>query len=86
MNAELRVMFGAGQVGYPLAERLLAAGKRVRIAKRSSAHVPPGCEVVLGNASDQAFCATAATTVYHCSIRLTARGSGLNWSRGIWTT
>jgi nucleoside-diphosphate-sugar epimerase len=69
MNAELHVVFGAGQVGYPLAERLLADGKRVRIAKRSSAHVPPGCEVVFGDASDRTFCARAAsgaTTIYHC--------------------
>jgi Trk K+ transport system NAD-binding subunit len=54
-NTELHVLFGAGQVGYPLAARLLAAGKRVRIAKRSSAHVPAGCEIALGDASDQAF-------------------------------
>ncbi len=69
MNPELHVVFGAGQVGYPLAERLHAAGRRVRIAKRSAAHVPSGCEVVLGDASDRAFCVTAArdaTTVYHC--------------------
>src|SRR5262249_39813897 len=68
-TTELHVLFGAGQVGYPLAARLLAARKRVRIAKRSSAHVPPGCEMALGDASDQAFCisaATGATTVYHC--------------------
>src|SRR5215813_7524573 len=66
---DLHVVFGAGQVGYPLAERLIAAGKRVRIAKRSSAHVPVGCEVALGDASDRAFCLTAASgasTVYHC--------------------
>jgi len=69
MNADLHVVFGAGQVGHPLASRLLAAGKRVRIARRSSARVPPGCEVVLGDASDRAFCASAAsgaTTIYHC--------------------
>jgi nucleoside-diphosphate-sugar epimerase len=69
MNVELHVVFGAGQVGYPLAEQLLAAGKRVRVAKRSSTHVPPGCEVALGDAADRPFCASAAsgaTTVYHC--------------------
>src|SRR5262245_34412893 len=66
---ELHVVFGAGQVGYPLAERLVAAGKRVRVVKRSSAHAPVGCEVTLGAASDRTFCLTAAsgaTTVYHC--------------------
>jgi nucleoside-diphosphate-sugar epimerase len=68
-TTELHVVFGAGQVGYPLAERLVASGKRVRIAKRSPAHVPAGCEVSLGDASDRAFCITAANdaaTIYHC--------------------
>lgn len=42
---------------------------RVRIAKRSAAHVPAGCDVVLGDAADRRFCteaASGATTVYHC--------------------
>jgi nucleoside-diphosphate-sugar epimerase len=67
--SDLHVVFGAGQVGFPLAERLLAAGKRVRIARRSSGAVPPGCETALGDASDTAFCIEAgrgATTLYHC--------------------
>jgi nucleoside-diphosphate-sugar epimerase len=67
--SELHVVFGAGQVGHPLAERLVAAGKRVRIARRSSGPVPAGCEVVLGDAADAAFCVSAANgaaTVYHC--------------------
>lgn len=69
MNPELHVVFGAGQVGFPLAERLLAAGKRVRIAKRSSGHLPAGCELASGDAADPTFCAEAArgaTVVYHC--------------------
>ena len=69
MSAELHVVFGAGQVGFPLAERLFAVGKRVRVVKRSSGHVPAGCEVVLGDAADPTFCteaARAATVVYHC--------------------
>src|SRR5262245_50685796 len=69
MNPELHVVFGAGQVGCPLAQRLLAAGKRVRVAKRSEGHVPPGCELVLGDAADAAFCQEAAreaSAVYHC--------------------
>ena len=37
MSAELHVLFGAGQVGHALAGLLLHAGKRVRIAKRSTA-------------------------------------------------
>jgi nucleoside-diphosphate-sugar epimerase len=69
MSVDLHVVFGAGQVGFPLAEHLLAAGKRVRIVKRSSSHVPLGCEAILGDASDAAFCADAArgaAVVYHC--------------------
>jgi nucleoside-diphosphate-sugar epimerase len=65
----LHVIFGAGQVGRPLAERLLGAGHRVRIAKRTPVAVPPGAELVTGDASDASFCATAArdaAVVYHC--------------------
>jgi nucleoside-diphosphate-sugar epimerase len=69
MTSELHVVFGGGQVGYPLAKLLALAGKRVRIAKRSSTAVPPGTEIVLGDAVDPSFCVAAArgaTTVYHC--------------------
>jgi nucleoside-diphosphate-sugar epimerase len=66
---ELHVVFGAGQVGPQLAERLLASGRRVRIAKRSRSAVPAGAELVTGDATDAAFCARAAegaAAVYHC--------------------
>ncbi|HET9358158.1 MAG TPA: NAD-dependent epimerase/dehydratase family protein [Vicinamibacterales bacterium] len=69
VSADLHVVFGAGQVGFPLAARLRAAGKRVRIAKRSSGDLPAGCEVALGDAADPAFCdeaARGAAVVYHC--------------------
>jgi nucleoside-diphosphate-sugar epimerase len=69
MNAQLHVLFGAGQVGRPLAQLLLNAGKRVRVVKRSLGGVPPGVEVIQGDAADSGFCAQAAegaTTVYHC--------------------
>jgi nucleoside-diphosphate-sugar epimerase len=69
MTAELHVLFGAGQVGLPLARLLLQAGKRVRIAKRSPGGAPPEADVVQGDASDAEFCAQAASgaaTVYHC--------------------
>lgn len=69
MSTELHVIFGAGQVGRPLARALLDAGKRVRIVKRSRGGVPPGTEVRQGDAGDSAFCAQAvqgARTVYHC--------------------
>jgi len=69
IDAELHVVFGAGQVGYPLAGQLLSVGKRVRLAKRSAGNVPAGSEVILGDAADPAFCDRAtrgATTIYHC--------------------
>jgi len=69
MNGALHVLFGAGQVGRPLAQILLDAGKRVRVAKRSPGGAPPGVEVIQGDAADPAFCARAAAgaaTVYHC--------------------
>ena len=53
MSAELHVLFGAGQVGQPLAQLLLEAGKQVRIAKRSPGGAPPGTEVMQGDAADR---------------------------------
>ena len=56
-------------MGCPLADLLLQAGKRVRIAKRSQGGVPTGAEVVTGDAMDPAFCREAARgafTIYHC--------------------
>jgi nucleoside-diphosphate-sugar epimerase len=69
MEAQLHVLFGGGQVGGTLARRLLAAGRRVRLAKRSAGGAPAGAEVIQGDAADPAFCAAAArgaATVYHC--------------------
>ena len=69
MNAQLHVLFGAGQVGWPLTQLLLDADKRVRVVKRSPRGMPPGVEVILGDAADSRFCAQAAegaATVYHC--------------------
>lgn len=68
-DTQLHVIFGAGQIGRPLAAYLLAAGHRVRIAKRSTVRGPAGAEVVTGDATDAAFCAAAtrdAAVVYHC--------------------
>ena len=69
MEPELHVVFGAGQVGPRVAEALLAAGHRVRIARRSAAPVPAGVALVRGDALDPGFCAEAArgaAAVYHC--------------------
>ncbi len=70
MGDGVHVVFGAGQIGPLLAERLRAPGRRVRIVRRSGGAVAvAGAEVVRGDAMDPAFCAEAArgvVTVYHC--------------------
>jgi len=69
MPEELHVLFGAGQVGQPLARILMGRGKRVRIVKRSASGVPKGSELLQGDAADLNFCVQAsrgASTVYHC--------------------
>lgn len=66
---ELHVVFGAGQVGHPLAQRLLAQGRQVRIVKRTRADIPEGAVLELGDARDRDFCIAAAkgaATIYHC--------------------
>ncbi len=69
MSSSLHVIFGAGQVGVPLAERLLERGMSVRMVKRSpSDDVPDGAELGLGDASDAEFCREAsqgADAIYH---------------------
>jgi nucleoside-diphosphate-sugar epimerase len=66
----VHVVFGAGQIGPLLAARLVAAGKRVRVVRKSAGAVQvEGAEVVRGDAMDAAFCAEAArgaAVVYHC--------------------
>ena len=68
---ELHVVFGAGQVGPPLARLLAAAGHRVRLVRRSDAPIAiPGVEAVRADARDPAAASEAArgaTTVYHCA-------------------
>jgi nucleoside-diphosphate-sugar epimerase len=69
MKEELHVVFGSGQVGATLAERLLAGGYRVRVFKRSPRGVPEGVELVQGDATDLSACRKViegAATVYHC--------------------
>ncbi|MDH4064803.1 MAG: NAD-dependent epimerase/dehydratase family protein [Acidobacteriota bacterium] len=69
MASDLHVIFGAGQVGVPLARHLVAAGRRVRVVKRSATGVPAGVELLQGDAADTAFCTLAARgagVVYHC--------------------
>src|SRR5262245_17183854 len=66
---ERSVIFGAGQVGSPLARILVERGHEVRVVKRSPGGIPSGAQPVLGDAADLTFCIAAAegaTTVYHC--------------------
>jgi nucleoside-diphosphate-sugar epimerase len=69
-NPELHVVFGAGQVGRFLAGRLVAAGKKVRVVRRSPTSVNvEGVETVQADAGDAAAVAEAvrgATAVFHC--------------------
>ncbi len=66
----VHVVFGAGQIGPLLAAKLVEAGERVRVVRRSAGPVPvAGVELVRGDALDAAFCAEAArgaAVVYHC--------------------
>ena len=66
----VHVVFGAGQIGPLLAERLRARGKAVRVVRRSAGAVAvEGVEVARGDAMDPGFCADAARgaeAVYHC--------------------
>jgi nucleoside-diphosphate-sugar epimerase len=70
MNAELSLVLGAGQVGPMVAEKLLAAGQRVRIGRRQA--VPSRVEGVdnvaidVRDAASVARAAEGATVVYHC--------------------
>lgn len=66
---ERSVVFGAGQVGSPLAQMLLERGHDVRVVKRSAGGIPSAAQPVLGDAANLPFCieaAAGATTVYHC--------------------
>jgi len=67
-SSGLHVVFGAGQIGTPLAAHLLAQGHRVRLVRRGGA-APEGVQVVHGDAGDRAFAAEmaqGASVVYHC--------------------
>ena len=68
---DLNVIVGAGQVGLPLAQLLVARGRRVRVVKRG----PPveslrGVEWARGDVTNRAFTDTAfrgASVVYNCA-------------------
>ena len=69
MARMISVVFGAGQVGSPLARILVERGHEVRVVKRSPGGIPSGVLPVLGDAGDLSFCikaAEGADAVYHC--------------------
>ncbi len=71
MNAPrtVHVVFGAGQIGTPLAQLLVERGHEVRVVRRSPGVVPAGASLLTGDAADAAFVARAAhgaTVLYHC--------------------
>lgn len=65
----IHVVFGAGQIGVPLARLLAGQGHAVRIVSRSGAGAGAGVEVVRADAADPAAAVEAvrgAAAVYHC--------------------
>jgi nucleoside-diphosphate-sugar epimerase len=75
----LHVVVGAGQVGVPLAERLVARGHRVRIIKRGApVGALDGVEWARGDVTDRTFTDAAfrgASVVYNC-----ANPSNFQWT------
>lgn len=59
MTSNLHVIFGTGQIGTRVAQRLLEHGARVRVASRTP-KAPPGVEAVAGDARDLGFAAEVA--------------------------
>lgn len=67
-RAQTHVIFGAGQIGTPLALLLQSQGHHVRIVRRRG-HAPAGIDLELGDARDAAFATRAshgAHVIYHC--------------------
>lgn len=68
MTQDLHVVFGAGQIGTPLARLLRDRGHAVRIVRRAGAG-PDGIDTRHGDAGDPGFAAGAtqgAAVIYHC--------------------
>jgi nucleoside-diphosphate-sugar epimerase len=67
---QIHVVYGAGQVGVPLALRLVARGHEVRVVTRSGAGAgTPGVVAVKADAAEPEAAAAAAreaTALYHC--------------------
>ena len=59
MNNDLHVIFGTGQIGTRIAQRLLERGARVRMVSRNP-KAPKGADVAAGDARDVGFTVDAA--------------------------
>lgn len=57
---ELRVVFGAGQVGDPLAQFSTSKGTAFRVVRRRKTSQRKGIEQRIGDAFDPCFCIEAA--------------------------
>lgn len=79
MQAELHVVFGAGQVGRALAQHLVTRGKAVRVVSRSGT-APAGTEGRSADALDAAAARTAATGASHIYNVLNAPYSAVQWA------
>lgn len=69
MSTQTHVIFGAGQIGTPLALLLQSQGHHVRLVRRRGA-APAGIDLELGDARDPAVALRAAHgahVVYHCA-------------------
>src|SRR5262245_7122667 len=85
---QVHVVFGAGQIGTPLADRLVRAGHDVRMVRRSAGTPPSGASLRTGDAGDPTFvqAATAgAAVIYHC---MNPEYSAAAWARELprWRT
>lgn len=65
----IHVIFGAGQIGVPLARLLALHGHEVRMVRRSPGGAPDGVSLRTGDAGDATFVAEVthgAAVLYHC--------------------
>ena len=68
-TSQTHVIFGAGQIGAPLAEMLAKRGHNVRMIRRSPGTAPHGVQLRTGDAGDATFVSEAtngASVLYHC--------------------
>lgn len=82
MSSQTHVIFGAGQIGTPLALLLRSQGHHVRIVRRRG-RAPEGIDLELGDARDAAFATRAAHgahVIYHC---MNPAYSTATWARDL---